>query len=265
MKIILISHERSGSHLVAEAMHAFGLIQRVDEVCNIGAVSPLNSALSFHRFQYDWAQENRDEFLMQKFEDRRKFVDAYFNFLADKFPKADVLVDIKYGHFHNFDPFWHPVFSTPMLFEVLKAPGFKTIHLSRRNVVEAAVSGEVADVRGVWHSWQEGAAAKQEQTHQLDVGRVVKRAKLLKMQNRWISEEWLSGVDAKSVQYESFVDSLNGDRKELDDLATFLSKTADPEWLPTLKKLGKPLRETVENYDELARACDAAGLGEFLR
>ena len=53
MITILLSHERSGSHLLSELLDLFKGVSSVGEVCNARAV-PVEDEESFHRFRRDW-------------------------------------------------------------------------------------------------------------------------------------------------------------------------------------------------------------------
>jgi len=58
--VILLSHERSGSHYLAEMLESGSESISLDEVCNFEAVDPDKSNASFFRFRSDWQNANPD-------------------------------------------------------------------------------------------------------------------------------------------------------------------------------------------------------------
>jgi hypothetical protein len=262
MIAVLLSHERSGSHLVGEYMASLGF-RMLDEVCNPNAVNPFTEARSWLRYRADWTEANRAIALKPGYRDHMGFLQGYFAHLQQGIDRP-VGVDIKYGHIHNFESFWKPVFQRPVLFEALEAFEIPLVHLHRRNVVETAVSAEIAEQRRVWHSWQQKDPAEAERRFTLPVARIVSEALLYRQQADWIAGHWMGGARVFDLIYEEVVAGLDGATDVLDRLAAFLGAQRNPAWAPRLQKLGRPLDRQVENYAELKAACAAAGLGEHL-
>lgn len=262
MIAVLLSHERSGSHLVGEFVASLGF-RMLDEVCNPNAVNPFTEDRSWLRYRADWTEANREVALKPGYRDHMAFLEGYFTHLRQGSDRP-VAVDIKYGHIHNFESFWKPVFQRPILFEALEAFDIPIVHLHRRNVVETAVSAEIAEQRRVWHSWQQKDAGEAERSFTLPVGRIVSEAALYRQQADWIGGHWIGQARAFDLVYEDVVAALAGEGDVLDRLAAFLGSRRNLAWAPRLQKLGRPLDRQVENYAELKAACAAAGLAEFL-
>ncbi len=263
MVTILLSHERAGSHLVGELLASFAGVSSIEEVCNANAV-PAGRAESFHRFRLDWWLSHPDTALDPSFERSLEFGRAFFAYLASLRDPDNIVVDIKYGHLHNFEEYWKPIFCRPLFFSLCDEIPMNVLHLYRRNVVEAAVSAHVAEIRRIWHSYESGAAEATQQRHTIDVARVIQDALLLTQQTKWIRERWLDKVGSFELQYEEVVRVLREDQGGFDELATFVGGVRTGPFMPTLKKLGRPLRDSIENFDDLARACHEAGLAEFV-
>ena len=263
MVCILLSHERSGSHLVGEFLQHLDGVSVLDEVCN--SIASADYEFSFHRFQLEYAERHRDAYLTRSYRQHLDFIDAYFAHVASADPDRQIVVDLKYGHLHNFEWFWSPPLRPPLVFSWVQSNGGRIVHLSRNNPIEAVVSAEVARQRGVWHSWQSDATSAAGPRHRIDTDRVAYEARLLRRQTTLIREEWLGSVDCFDLRYENFVESLSADRQTLSELAAFLGGSGATSWTPKLKKLGRPLPDLLENYSELKDSCSAAGLGEFLQ
>jgi LPS sulfotransferase NodH len=265
MFTIIVSHERSGSHLLAELLKNFGGLRVFDEVCNADAVAPNAGSASFHWFRLDWAKKYPDLAMRPSFGNVRDFGRAYFDYLAEKAPAKNCAVDIKYGHLHNFDPAWHPVFRRPMLFTLCETMPMKVIHLYRENVVEATVSAHIAEATKVWHSWQADAKPELPTTHRLNIWQVVRDSVLLREQTKWISENWLQDTDNFKITYDTLSRVANEGGPEIAQLAKFVGGKEVKPFAPKLKKLGQKLQDSVSNYAELVAACESAGLGQFLK
>ncbi len=277
MITILLSHERSGSHLVSSYIKDRTDVIVFDEVCNIFSVNPAQAS-SFHGYQAEFIQNNKDLYLASRHPERLSFVKGYFDHLLSLSGGQSICVDIKYGHLHNFDWFWNPIFRRPLLLELSEQCNYKLIHLYRRNVVEASVSAIIADRRSVWHSWQlEGdreefgsSGERQERSGSLQLPcelpawRIAKDASLLKHQNDWIKSRWVANISCHELIYEDFVCSMNGDQALLGLLSEFLGSKSSPEsWQPPLRKLGKSMQDTISNIDEVRNACEEMGLHEY--
>jgi LPS sulfotransferase NodH len=263
MITILFSHERSGSHLLAELLASFGGIVSIEEVCNANHV-PAARGESFHGFRRDWWLSHPDTATDPSFEKSVKLGEAFFAHLSTLWEKNNLVVDIKYGHLHNFEGYWAPLFRRPLLFFLCDTIPMNIIHLYRRNVVEAVVSAHVAEIRQVWHSYGSEAAEAMGQRYTMDVPTVVEDALLLREQTRWIREKWLRQEGSFNVEYEQLVSALQDEPSWLDDLASFVGGVRTGRFTPSIRKLGRPLRDSIENFEALTKACQEAGLGEFI-
>lgn len=265
MITVLLCHERSGSHLLAEFIGSLSSYDILDEVCNIHSVIPLTNANSFHGYQFQWMTKNKTAFFKASYLDRMSFVASYFEFLENRTKAKHILVDIKYGHLHNFDWFWNPIFNKPLLLEVIQKERWKVIHLYRENSFEAALSDELALKRQTWHSWQAHTPETFNKTYTVNTQRIVQQTQMLHQQHQWI-RRWLEATDHFNLTYEALVTSMNSDRLVLRELCHFLQNQTSmvDEWVPSLKKLGRHPRETVENYKELKLSLEQNNLIHYL-
>jgi hypothetical protein len=257
---ILLSHERSGSHLAGEFLGAHANVRMIDEVCNPGAVRPSKHRESFYRFKYDYTL-NDPKFMLEPTRERHgAFVAAYFEHLHEIRAQHDIVIDIKYGHVQNFEMWWCPVLERPFLFGFCIDHDVGIIHLFRKNVVAATVSSLIADQRGIWHSWQVKSDTDHERKFTLPVREVVRKAKMLQRQTR-LYRDWTGNCRKIEIAYEDIALRL-GRGGEIDEkLGEFLGSKLKEPFKPKHEKLTRPMREIVENFDELKAACEAEGLG----
>ena len=174
---LLISHERSGSHLAGDFLGALAGFRVVDEVANPDALRPSKHAESLHRFKYDYLIRDPAFMLEPTRKGHTEFVAAFFDHLVKLKAPNDIVVDIKYGHVHNFEWWWCPPLIRPFLFVFCQERDIGIVHLYRENVIAATVSSLIADRRRIWHSWQVKSDSDMRAKHQLPAYDVVRRAR----------------------------------------------------------------------------------------
>lgn len=260
---ILLSHERSGSHLAGEFIGSLEGYRMVDEVCNPGALKPSKHAESFHRFRYDYVLSDSTYSLEPSRKGHSDFIDAFFAHLLRLKAPHDIAIDIKYGHVQNFEWWWCPPLERPFLLSFCEQNDVGIVHLYRENVVEATVSSAIADQRKIWHSWEAGADAGIAKKFKLNVAGIVHRAKLLEQQTQ-LYKGWTAKSRRIEVTYDEISAGLGQDGPVETRLSEFLGSKPKRPFQPRHRKLTPPLREVVENFDELVAACRAAGLTRHL-
>ncbi|MBV8978795.1 MAG: hypothetical protein JOZ13_15595 [Alphaproteobacteria bacterium] len=256
---LLLSHERSGSHLVGDYIGSLDNYRMVDEVCNPNAVRPAKHAESFHRFKYDYLIRDPAFMLEPSVERLNEFLAGFFDHLARLRATHDIVVDIKYGHVQNFEWWWCPPLVRPFLFNFCQNRNIGLLHLYRSNVVEATVSAMIADKRKVWHSWQAGAEADGAKRFALPAAEVVRRAKLLQGQTQ-LFKDWTIGTRKLEFTYEYISPLLDAGAVEDGGIGEFLG-AASAKFKLRHQKVTPPLQAVVENFDELKQECEKDGLG----
>jgi LPS sulfotransferase NodH len=259
---LLISHERSGSHLFGELVRSLAETHVFDEVCNARAIDPWSDPKSFLGFRKRWGDENPDFWWKPSSQTQSEMVIAFFDHLRGLAPDKNVLVHIKYGHIHNFEWYWFPIFRRPFLFETCRSHGFRIIHLHRLNVMEAVVSDRLAEQRKLWASSQPRAEELMRQSHRIDAARVVQEIEQLAAQILWIQKYWLPGTQFMDVTYEELVGAVNKENNLRRRVADFLGATEEDEFVPKLKKVTF-LKEAIVNFAEIRQVCQERGLGYF--
>ena len=260
---ILLSHERSGSHLVGEYLGSLANFRMFDEVCNPDAVKPEKARESFNRFKYDAIMRDSRLMLAPTVRSHHDFVDSYFQHLLTLGAPHNIGVDIKYGHVQNFEWWWWPPLGRPTLFSICERAQIGIVHLYRENVVEAPVSLMIALRRKIWHSWQQGAEAADGKPFNLPVEEVVRRARLLERQTGWF-KDWTRRNSRIEITYERVAAEL-GKGGALDaSLGSFLGTAMKKPFEPRVQKLTPPMREIVENFADLKAACEKAGWERFV-
>jgi hypothetical protein len=260
---LLLSHERSGSHLAGEFIGALENYRMVDEVCNPGALKPNTHKESFHRFKYDYILADPSYSLEPSRKGHSDFVNAFFEYLRSVKSPHDIAIDIKYGHVQNFEWWWWPPLERPYLLAFCEQNDIGIVHLYRENVIEATVSSAIADQRKIWHSWEAGADARVSQKYKLNIKALMHRAKLLEQQSQ-LFKRWTGSNRKLEITYEELAAGIGRGGAIESRIGEFLGSKPRRAFEPRHQKLTPPLRDVVENFEELKAACRAEGLGRYL-
>lgn len=259
--IVLLSHERSGSHYFADLLVSTGQVRSVDEVCNFNAVDPDKSEASFFRFRRAMQATDPDVALRPTPDAMARLVNAYFAHLAGfGDPAKRILIDIKYGHVHNFEIGWWPSEFRPFLLGYLDKLKVPIVHLRRRDALSAVISGHVADRIRAWHR-KDGETAPAFEKMRLPAMRMAHDALLLE-QEKQNFVRWLGGAHVFDVEYETIADDAVRDRA-LRELCAFLHIEPPSAFSSKFQKFTPPLRDVLENYDELVKTVRLLGDGKL--
>jgi hypothetical protein len=259
---LLLSHDRSGSHYLGSIIRALPRHRMVDEVCNEQAVDPVSNPLSFFGYRHKHSTEHPDYALRRRPDVVRSLLDAYFSFVLAQSEGKSVAIDIKYGHVHNFEIAWWPVFRKPFLLEYAQSRRLKMIHLSRWNSLETVISGEVAESRKLWHAIADKPQASEADAIEVDCRRVLEQITLLNQQKDAFYA-WTRGVNCLSVLYEELSGPAAGPATRV-RLARFLEAEPPAAFASPYKKVTPPLHRIVKNWEELTKVCRENALGHYI-
>lgn len=260
--VVLLSHERSGSHYLAEMLTSGSEIVSLDEVCNFTAVDPDKSKASFFRFRRDWQTAHPDVAVRLDAGAMTDFLDGYFSHLLGLVEEKKVLVDIKYGHVHNFEPAWWPSEHRPFLAKYVDRRNIRVVHLTRQNSVAAILSGFAAENAGVWQR-RRGTESASPTRMRVPVPVIVQKALALQREKENFFA-WFAGNRSFNLTYEEICDVAPVRERTLASLCEFL-EIGIRQFATTLEKMTPPIRDLVENYGELRRIATMFGLQGLTR
>jgi Stf0 sulphotransferase len=259
--IFLISHERSGSHYLADMLIGNCGVRSFDEVCNYNAIDPDTAPASFFRFRRDAQVKDPDIALRPSVETNKRLMDAYLAHLAALVPgDKKLFIDIKYGHIHNFEVGWWPTERRPFLSMYLEEKGIKAVHLTRRDALAAIVSGQIADKRRVWHKKDDSTATFPKV--RIPAMKAVQEAIALEREKENLLS-WLAPHLSFDVEYEELTISDVERDAVMTRLCNFLGLDAPARFPSEHRKVTPPLHEAVENYDDLMRVARLFGNGRW--
>ncbi len=228
------------SHLAGDFLGALAGFRVVDEVANPDALRPSKHAESLHRFKYDYLIRDPAFMLEPTRKGHTEFVAAFFDHLVKLKAPNDIVVDIKYGHVHNFEWWWCPPLVRPFLFVFCQERDIGIVHLYRENVVEATVSSLIADRRRIWHSWQvKPDSGLERRKHLLPAYDVVRRAKLLKRQTE-IFKDWMGTNRRLEITYEEIAAHLGKGTETDAKITAFLDAALKKEFQTRHQKSDAP-------------------------
>lgn len=259
---LLISHDRSGSHYLRSFIRALPGQEMVDEICNEQAVDPVKDPLSFFGFRYRLSLDEPDYGLRRNPIIVMSLLDRYFNFILKNCEPRAVTIDIKYGHIHNFDIAWWPIFRRPFLFEFCRQRNIKIIHLSRWNSLNVVVSGEVAESRKIWHAIGKTPPAEAADAIHLDRQKVLHQVQSLNQQKNMITR-WVRGLNCQTVLYEELTDASGG-RDCRARIAAFLGTEPPATFRSPYHKVTPPPSVIVRNWNDIVALCRENELGHYV-
>jgi hypothetical protein len=243
---ILLSHERSGSHLLKHLLDSSGRIVSTGEVCNLRYVRE-DDPISFFGFRRRAAQSNPNLTIPLP-ENVEILLDAYFKQVASTVDGEIALLDIKYGHAHHFYSFQHWVLGWDNVFvDFLKSRGVKVIHLYRKDLFAAVASAHLATAIQQWNS-QSGTVAGA----QVTISKDYFFPQLLRLASSIISwRERLKTLEPFSISYEELVEGAENGHPKVLEAARYLG--ASGNWTPTAPdtKMSPPVADYITNFDEL--------------
>lgn len=259
---LLVSHDRSGSHYLGSYIRSVPQQTMIDEVCNEQALDPVRDPLSFFGFRHRRSLEVPDYALRRTPSVVSNLLDEYFSFALDSSPPGGVTIDVKYGHIHNFEAAWWPIFRKPFLFEYAGSRGIKVIHLCRWNSLETVISGDVAESRKVWHAVGTQKPAGPADAVDVNIKQLVRQIQMLNEQKAAIFR-WTKNLRCMPVLYEELVDLIQG-RACRERVAVFLGSVPPKEFSSPYRKVTPPMHLVIRNWEEVSTFCRENELSHYL-
>jgi hypothetical protein len=250
---LLISHDRSGSHYLRSFIRTLPAQEMIDEICNEQAVDPVKDPMSFFGFRHRLSLDEPDYGLRRNPKIVTSLLDRYFAFVLKSCEPRAVTIDVKYGHIHNFDIAWWPIFRRPFLFEFCRQRNVKIIHLSRWNSLHVVVSGEVAESRKIWHAIGKIPPAQAADAIHLDAHKVLRQVQSLNQQKNIITR-WVRGLNSLSVAYEELTDPVGG-RESRARVAAFLGTVPHATFRSPYHKVTPRPEVMVRNWGDIVALC----------
>jgi hypothetical protein len=244
--IVLLCHERSGSHYFKELISSHPSLEATAEVCNYAATQS-HYKLGYFRFRNSLFLQ-RPELMAPTLENMQEILDMYFSFIRSCATKNFILLDLKYGHVPNFNGFWSASGWPPAFMGYLKSRDIPVVHLYRRNVFEAVASSLRANKTKVWN------AAKKDTVGDISL-RIDPKMMFFRLSG-WAHEicawrYYLRALRHCEVTYEDLCLPADLRNAHLNRIVSFLGQSTD--WTPksTLSKVSPDVATYVINYDEL--------------
>jgi hypothetical protein len=259
---ILVSHDRSGSHFLGSFIKALPGNRMVDEVCNEDALDPATNPMSFLGYRHNRALEVPDYGRRRNPKVVSQLLDEYFRFVAEQFPGENVTVDIKYGHVHNFEAAWWPIFRRPFLFEYARRNKIRIVHLSRWNTLETVISSLVAESRKLWHAIGDKPQAQASEAVTVDTRQLLEQIETLNEQKAAFFR-WTRGLKCLPVIYEELVNHDTG-HETRQRVAQFLDSAAPAGFQSPYRKVTPSMQVIVRNWDEVKKFCRDNELAHYL-
>ncbi len=249
--VLLIGHERAGTHLLGSILDTHPHICYVNEICNCsdGIESIRARWGSFFGYKLKVCQANPN-LVVPLQQNQRDLIKGYIKQLRGNANTSVTLLDIKYGHIHNFNQVWTSLMESPFLFQFIQEERIRVIHLYRKHVLAAVCSTFLARARNVWNT---GDASQLETTKlSLDVDRVGRWCSALTNEKKAI-ESWLPKDLTLTITYEELIYEGQLNPMASRRLAQFLGVDEGWDPIPNLVKVSPPVHDYVENLSAIKR------------
>ena len=255
---IVVARPRSGTTALGDILGTHREVVRFQELLR---ADHSNDRAFFYKF----LEDVRPSLLYPSIENRKKLFNLYINHLRELEPNAHTLMfHINYNSLHTFNAIWQHLFDPPMVLNLIRQSGFRTIHLVRRNILATLISEMRARESGVWHI-KAGEDAP-------DAFIRIKPAKLLRSLDRLETEvrmvsSWMRGLQRNlQLYYEDLFEGDGLTPEALASIASFLDVSADGfENATSFRRTGgRPLAEVLANHADVVRVIRKSRFSKYL-
>lgn len=254
--VILLGHERAGTHLLKSLLGSHPAIQCTGEVCKITSADERSAKTNYFNHRLRMIQTD-ERFAFPLLTNQRDLLTSYFDELQEVYRKASrVIIDVKYSHVHNFNSFWTSNSISPYLFQFAGEFGIKIMHLHRQKALLAVLSNELAGARQLWNTADRNELEDREIT--VKPAYVLKECRKLTEWQREMSRHCkpLKGLE---LRYEQLLTEGKLDPRVSSEIARFLEVEEDWQSIPALVKVSPHPEKFVKNLDELEAFFRNAG------
>ena len=243
--LIVVATQRSGTNLLRSLLVDSKQFVDYKEVFGQKVVDSPNSYFNFRRKLY---QENLDYSLPTN-ENVEMIFQKYLEYLQDKSNNRFIL-DIKYNSFCHFTPFWHSPSEPPMLVKLIKKYQIPVIHLIRDNVLETECSTEL--YRKNWiATLREGEQLKYS-TVSIDTNTIIKKLNKRNKEIKLFKDYFKNYQYVCTINYAEISKGSLTTQTRNKIYEKFNIEIKEDVTSP-LKKMGRCLSETIENYTEVSK------------
>jgi tetratricopeptide (TPR) repeat protein len=248
---IVLAAPRTGStvlgHSVGDAWHADFL----GEVFHDEPQDDFFSA-NFFRFRCDLL-EAEPSLSVPTLNNQRKIFHRYCEYLQSISPSGAVIMDLKYYSWHHLNSCFVLPHEPPTLIEFIRKAQWPVVHLVRENLFALHCSLHLSQKRGIWHK---SVAAEPDHDHPtLVVDVETCRQEMEHLQSATtLFNGWFEGYgNLHHLTYERLFDGSRFSSAVEDAFAKIFREPAIKPLVPAMRKVTPPLKEVVENADEVLR------------
>ena len=253
--IILLARQRSGTNALRSVLEPHPDIFCFNEVFNLRDVDSEDDLLresNFFNFQKKYAQGDISRVFPNKHENL--FLD-FLEYLRCFTSKRYILIDVKYNttHFLMEENKWN---LAPYLFYLIKTYGLRVFNLTRKNYLRFVVSELKAERSGLW-TLSTSATGYKDEKIRIDIDYLLRQLNYCGEENQLIDNYFSLYPEYFSYDYEDVFSEGFG-RVSDDFLYIFSERFGIDNRFKNETEYKKqsylPLEETIENYEEVAKA-----------
>ena len=254
--IVMVARQRSGTNALRDVLAGHPDIFCTPEVFHAWPSPDAELEVETNFFRFLEEHPLGDVKRSTAFETQERILFDFLEFLRGFTDKRYVVVDVKYNSTHHLDGPWRAVSAPPSLFRFMRGGGVRTLNVTRRNYLRWYLSWQKADRNQQW-TQRDGASPEEEAIH-IKVQDLLWNMNACAVEDAMVKEAlWHERRFMRLDYVELF--PTHGEGLSRDALARLTSwlgiaphfETTRPQYR---KQSALGLRDTIENYDEVAEA-----------
>jgi len=237
----MLARQRSGTGAIASVLEEHPNLFYQGEI-----LDPYSTKGSF----FKWLSDRNYRYNMP-FELCDFFIE-YINTLLDD--ESVNIIDIKYNSLSAFCPAFYSFTSCPWILDYLSKIPIPMIHVQRRNVVDAYISGKLAEMSQLYHQTEYISVEKKRLAINVDIADLASYIYTCRVENEFFDRFFSGYTFHKTIEYAScFSDDgfINNDAiSNIEELLSlsFSGVSLRPKFI---KQSPKKLVDKIENIEEV--------------
>ena len=258
---IMLARQRSGTNALRYVLSTHPDVFTTPEVFHAEPNPAVELEASMNFFGFLAEHGKGTALRSQSAEVQEEIFLDYLDFIRGFSDRPVVLVDVKLNAAHHFDGPWRSVTEAPAMFGLLRKHGIPVLHLTRQNYLRYYLSWQKAEEAQRWGRHDRGTTDEvSDPKVVVDVHDMLYRMRRAHAEETvtaealWREEGWLS------IDYDELFPRLGAPvaADALERVAAWLGVAdAFGSRAPASVKLSRSgLRDTIENYDDVAAALE---------
>jgi LPS sulfotransferase NodH len=248
--LCIIGSQRSGTTALQTALSDTGVFYNFSEIFHTTPNPQINGAF------LPWCKTNViDIQAMSTDAGAVGLAERYLNDLDQLAGERCALIDVKLNSWQVLGPFWRYAHEAPFFMRMLEQRGAAFVFLSRRNLLEQVLSGQIAQHTQKWHDLEIQDLPEAITTNWIEVR---EQARNILLGERHLYNAFLPSTPVYPVSYEDLFDEQGSVQQPLIQWLAQRFPALEPTQTvkPSINKNQGDKRTLVVNYAEMQTMVD---------